>query len=55
LIKNSDTSFTVSTDPAEITVFNKGLGWYSSYTVEIVYKDDYAQIENQFETVCGKV
>jgi hypothetical protein len=55
LIKNSDTSFTVSTDPAEITAFNKGLGWYSSYTVEIVHKNDYAQIENQFETVWGKV
>lgn len=55
LIKNSDTSFTVSTDPAEITAFNKGLGWYSSYNIEVLHRYDYYKIENQFEAVCGKV
>jgi hypothetical protein len=55
LIKNSDTSFTVSTDPIEITAFNKGLGWYSSYVVEILPRCDYSEIETQFETVFRKV
>lgn len=55
LIKNSDTSFTVSTDPVEISAFNKGSGWYSSYVVEILHGYEYSQIETQFETLCKKV
>ena len=55
LIKNSDTSFIVSTDPVEISVFNKGSKWYSSYVVEVLHGYDYSQIEKQFEAVCGKV
>lgn len=54
-IKNSDTSFTVSTDPVEITAFNKGFRWYSSYKVEVLHPHDYNKIETQFETVCGKI
>lgn len=54
-IKNSDTSFTVSTDPVEITAFNKGSKWYSSYVVEVLHRYDYSQIEKQFEAVCGKM
>lgn len=55
LIKNSDTSFTVSTDPVEISVFNKGSKWYSPYVVEVLHGYEYSQIEKQFEAMYGKV
>lgn len=54
-IKNSDTSFTVSADPVEISVFNKGSRWYSSYVVEVLHPHDYDKVEDQFNAVCGKV
>lgn len=55
LIKHSDTSFTVSTDPINLIAINKGSGWYSSYNVEVLRAHDYGKIEDQFNAVCGKV
>jgi hypothetical protein len=51
-IKHSDTSFTVSTDPIELLVINKGSRWYSSYKVEVLQVPDYNKIECQFKAVC---